>query len=67
MLDKKQTVSGTGFYAFTAAYAFRGTGYFAGGEGHRTCLFTGSAGGTLMLFPMNLHQAEAVEPAVDST
>lgn len=35
------------------------------GEGHGAGFFTCPAGYAAVLFPMNLHQAEAVEPAID--
>ena len=60
-----QTFCRAGFNTFATADAFRGTGYFLERKRHRTGVLTGSTGNAGVLFPMNLHKAEAVEPAID--
>ena len=61
-----QAACGAGLYTFTAADAFRRTGNFIGSKLHRTGFFTGHAGSTTLLLPVNLYQAETVKPPVDS-
>lgn len=55
----------TGRNALPAADAFRGTGDFLHGKRHGTGIFTGLAGNAFFLFPVDLHQTEPLEPAVD--
>lgn len=56
---------GAGGNAFPTADTFRGAGNLPHGKRHGTRLFTGVAGGAALLFPVDLHQAEPIEPAVD--
>ena len=60
-----QALLWAGIHAFPAADALRGAGNLLEGQGHRAGLFAGLAGGAPLLFPVNLYQAEPVEPAVD--
>lgn len=60
-----QALFRAGVNTFTASYALRGTGDFTDLERYRAGFFTGSTGNTLFLFPVDLHKAEPVEPAVD--
>ena len=60
-----QTFHGTRSYAAAASDALRGTGDLTDGQIHRTGFLAGAAGDARFLFPVDLHPAEAVEPAVD--
>ncbi len=60
-----QAACGAGPRALAAADAFRRAGDLIGGKFHRTGFLAGHAGNALILLPMDLHQAETVEPAVD--
>jgi len=52
-------------HAFPASDTLRRYGDFFRAQAHRAGFFTGHAVGAVFLFPMNLRQAETVEPAVD--
>lgn len=54
----------TGPNASAAADTFWGTRDFLKGEPHRTDPLTGMAGNAPLRLPVNLHQAEPVEPSV---
>ena len=56
---------GAGVDTFPAPDALRRPGDLLEGKGHRAGPLTGHAGHALCLFPVDLHQAEPVEPAVD--
>ena len=53
-----------GVRALPAADALRGAGNLLYGKRHRADPLTGPAGDAPLLLPVNLHEAEAVEPAV---
>ena len=54
-----------GVRAFATANALRGAGDLLHGKSHRTGSLTGPAGDAPLLFPVNLPEAEPVEPAVN--
>ena len=62
---KVQAFFRTGVHAFSAADTLWRAGNLVERKSHRTGLFAGHAGNAELLFPMNLHQAESVEPAVN--
>lgn len=62
-----QTFRRTRPYASAAPYTLRGAGNFPRGKPHRAGLFAGGAGDAALLFPVYLHKAETVEPAVDGS
>ena len=57
----------TGIHTFSAADAFRRAGDLANRQTYGTGFLAYIAGNTLFFFPMDLHKAEPIEPAVDST
>lgn len=59
-----QALCRTGPDAPAAADTLRRTRYLLKGKPHRAGIFTGMAGNTLLFFPMDLNQAETIEPAV---
>lgn len=54
-----------GVHAFSAPDTLRGAGDFLQREAHWTGFFTGHTGDTQFLFPLDLHKAEPVKPAID--
>ena len=63
--EKVEAVPGTGRGALAAADALRRPGDLLHGEIHRARRLAGAAVGALLRLPVDLYQAEAVEPAVD--
>lgn len=55
----------TGIHTFSAPDTLRGAGDFLQREVHWTGFFTGHTGDAQFLFPLDLHKAEPVEPAID--
>ena len=55
----------TGIHTFSAPDTLRGAGDFSQRESHWTGFFTGHTGDTQFLFPLDLHKAEPVKPAID--
>ena len=66
MLSKMNAGSGAGLTAGSAPDAFWRDGDLFRLQIQRTGPLTGHAGDTLLFFPAYLHQAETVEPSVDS-
>ncbi len=60
-----QTAFRAGVRAFSTADTLRRTGNLPPGKGHRTSPFTSPAVNASLLVPLKLHQAEAVEPAIN--
>ena len=63
---KMQAFHWTGLYAFSTADAFRGTGNLQKGKAYGTGFLAGQAGNAAVLLPVNLYQAKAVKPAINS-
>ena len=66
MLSKMDAGRGAGRAAGSASDAFGGDGDFFRLQIQRTGPSAGHAGDAFFLFPAYLHQAETVEPSVDS-
>jgi hypothetical protein len=62
-----QALLWTGIHTFSAPDTLRRAGDFLQREVHWTGFFTGHTGDTQFLFPLDLHKAEPVEPAVDGS
>ena len=61
-----QALLRAGIHAFSAPYALWGLGNFLQREVHWTGFFAGHTRDTQVLFPLDLHKAEPVEPAINS-
>ena len=60
-----QALLWTGIHTFSAPDTLWGAGNFLQGEAHWTGFFAGHTGNAQLLFPMDLHKAESIEPAIN--